>query len=77
MVINLRATSARPELEYSASSIGINYEYAASPSFEKMAEWLDVKTALQTSMIEGYQTMSAENLELAEGNISLAIETWS
>ena len=76
MVIDIRHTSARPDLEYSASSIGIKYGYIASPSREKLDEWLDVKTALRASMIEGYQSMAAENLKMAEENLSIALETW-
>lgn len=48
----------------------------ASPSLEMMRKWLDERTALKVTMIEGYNTMAVENLTLAEENMSMAFETW-
>jgi len=76
MIINMKTSSARPDLDYSVSGIGINYEYANSPSLEKIDEWLDLKTALRESMIEGYQKTAAENLEIAEEDMQIVLETW-
>lgn len=69
--------SARPDLEYSASGIGINFTHVASPSIEMLREWLNVQTALRASMIQGYQTMAAENLKFAKEALPIALETWS
>jgi len=68
--------SSRPDIQYSASGIGISFTHMASPSVEMMAKWLNLQTALRASMIEGYQTMAAENLKLAEENLSIVLETW-
>lgn len=76
MVIKIESTSAQPDLEYSASGIGINFTYIASPSFEAIEELINIQTALRASMIEGYRTMAAENLKLAEEDMSIVLETW-
>ena len=76
MAIQIESTSTRPDLRYSVSAIGIEFKYLSSPSMEILAKWLDLKAALQDSMIEGYQTMAAENLRLAEEDMPIALETW-
>jgi len=78
MVIKMIAESksARPDLEYSASGIGINFTHVASPSIEMLRKWLNVQTALRASMVEGYRTMAADNLKLAEEALPIAFETW-
>jgi len=43
---------------------------------DMLAKWLSLKATLQNSMIEGYQTMAAENLRLAEEDMPIALETW-
>ncbi len=68
--------SARPDLEYSASGIGINFSHAASPSLDMLREWLNVQTALRASMTQCYQTMAAENLRFAEEALPIVLETW-
>ena len=76
MAIKIESASARPDLEYSASGIGINFVYIASPSLETIEELINVQTALRASMIECYQTMAAENLKLAKEALPIALETW-
>lgn len=78
MVIETIAEFKSPQLDTqcSASGIGINFTHIASPSLEMMAEWLNLQTALSASMIEGYQTMAAENLKLAEEDMPIVLETW-
>ena len=76
MAIQIESTSARPDIQYSVSAIGIEFQCLSSPSMEMLANWLDLKATLQDSMIEGYQTMAAENLRLAEEDMPIALETW-
>ena len=76
MAIQIESTSARPDLQYSVSAIGIEFQCLSSPSKEMLEKWLDIKATLQASMIEGYQTMAAENLKLAEEALPIALETW-
>ena len=76
MVMIIESKSAQPDVEYSASGIGIYFTYIASPSIEMMAEWLNVQTALRTVMIQGYKTMATENWKLAEEALPIAFETW-
>jgi len=76
MVIQIESTSSRPDIQYSVSSIGIEFKYLSSPSMDMLAKWLSLKATLQNSMIEGYQTMAAENLRLAEEDMPIALETW-
>ena len=68
--------TSRPDLEYSASDIGIRFRHIASPSLEMMRKWLNVQTALRASMIQGYHTMAAENLRFAEQALPIALEIW-
>ena len=68
--------SPRLDVQYSAAGVGIGFTHIASPSLEALAEWLNLRTALRASMTEGYQTMAAENLKLAEENMSIVLETW-
>ena len=59
------------------SDMGNSLPYrSASPSLEMIEKWLDEQTALRASMIEGYQTMAAENIRLAEEALPIALETW-
>ena len=76
MAIQIESTSTREDIQYSASAIGIKFQCLSSPSMEMLAKWLDLKATLRDSMIEGYQTMAAENLKLAEEGMSIALETW-
>ena len=76
MVTQIKSTSTREDIQYSASAIGIKFQCQSSPSIEMLAKWLDLKATLRDSMIEGYQTMAAENLRLAEEDMPIALETW-
>ena len=76
MVIQIESTSTRADLQYSVSATGIEFKCLSSPSMEMLAKWLDLKATLRGSMIEGYQTMAAENLRLAEEDMPIALETW-
>ena len=61
----------------SKSDLGDSFKYRlASPSLEIMEKWLHEHTALRAAMIEGYQTMAAENLKLAEEDMPIVLETW-
>ena len=77
------STQTRSDINYEDNSyldksdVGNSLPYrSASPLLEMMEKWLDEQTALRASMIEGYRTMAAENLKLAEENIPIVHETW-
>lgn len=65
----------KSDLDRSDTGDSLPYK-SASPSLEMVKKWLNAQTALRASMIEGYRTMAAENLKLAEENISIVFETW-
>lgn len=71
MAIDIKTAARMQDLQYSVSAIGIKFHSLSSPSI-----WLDLKATLRDSMIEGYQTMAAENLKLAEEGMSIALKTW-
>ncbi len=73
MAIDIKTAARMQDLQYSETAIGIKFHSLSSPSIEILEEWLDLKAALRDSMIEGYQTMAAENLRLAEEDMPIAL----
>ena len=71
MVFPIWSTSGQFDVAYTASPNPI-FSSIASPSLEMLQACLD----LRTSMIEGYQVMASENLEIAEETLPIALETW-